>query len=139
MKLDYAFICDYAEVTGKVNAMGVGFEVIYAPQVPAKHRFFYLVAQFRASSVEAGEKRLTVNLIDEDGHDVIPAIQGPLPVPRPKEGLETVARIALEFNGVEFPKYGSYSVHVLLDGTEMARVPFKISPPPSPVPPQTPG
>lgn len=136
MKLDFAFLCDYADVTGKINAMGIGFEMIYATRLPAKNRLFFLVAQFRVSSVEAGQKRLTVNLIDEDGKDIIAPTQGSLNVPRPGNATESTARIAMEFNNVEFAKYGSYSLHLLVDGTEMAYLPFKVAPPPAPPQPQ---
>ncbi len=138
MKLDFAFICDYAEVTGKINALGIGFETIYAPKVPSKHRLFFLVAQFRLSVVEAGEKKMVVNLIDDNGRDVVPPIQGTITIPRPKDTVESVARIAMEFGNVEFPRYGSYSVRMAVDGIEMVDVPFKVSPPPPQPPAQGP-
>ena len=30
MTVDFAFVCDYAEVGGKINAMGIGFDTIFA-------------------------------------------------------------------------------------------------------------
>ena len=76
MNVDFAFICDYAEATGKINALGIGFDTIYAPNVPAKHPSFFLVIQLRVNVVEAGEKTLEVRLIDEDGKDIIPTVSG---------------------------------------------------------------
>ena len=122
MNIDFAFVCDYAEVTGKINALGIGFDTIYAPKVPTKHLF-------RANVVEAGEKNLEVRLIDEDGKDTIPTIRRKFNIPKPTGGTESIGRIAMQFHNVEFPKYGSYSLHAVVEGLEIVRVPLKVSPP----------
>ena len=130
MKLDFAFICDYAEATRKINALGIGFDTIYAPKLPCKHPSFFLVIQLRANVVEAGEKNLEVRLIDEDGKDIIPAISGKFSVPKPAAGTESTGRIAMQFGNVEFPRYGLYSLHAVIEGQEMVRIPLKVSPSP---------
>lgn len=130
MKLDFAFICDYAEATRKINALGIGFDTIYAPKLPCKHPSFFLVIQLRANVVEAGEKNLEVRLIDEDGKDIIPAISGKFSIPKPSAGTESIGRIAMQFGNVEFPHYGSYSLHAVVEGHEMVHMPLKVSPPP---------
>ncbi len=130
MKPDFAFICDYAEVTGKINALGIGFDTIYAPNVPTKHPSFFLVIQLRANVVEAGEKTLEVHLIDEDGKDILPILSGKFSIPKPTAGTESIGRIAMQFHNVEFPRYGSYSLHAVVEGLEMVRVPLRVSPPP---------
>ncbi len=129
MKPDFAFVCDYAEVTGKINALGIGFDTIYAPNVPAKHSSFFLVIQLRANVVEAGEKNLEVHLIDEDGKDIIPVLRGKFSIPKSTGGTESIGRIAMQFHNVEFPQYGSYSLHAVIEGLEMVRVPLRVSPP----------
>ena len=85
MLVDFAFICDYAEVKDKINALGIGFDTIYASSVPARHPSFFLVFQIRANIVEAGEKTIKLSLIDEDGKNVIPDIVGKFIVSKPKE------------------------------------------------------
>lgn len=130
MIIDFAFVCDYAEATGKINALGIGFDTIYAPNVPAKHPSFFLVIQLRANVVEAGEKNLEVHLIDEDGKDIIPTLRGKVSIPKPASGTESIGRIAMQFQNVEFPRYGLYSLHAVVEGLEMVRVPLKVSPPP---------
>ena len=130
MIIDFAFICDYAEVTGKINALGIGFDTIFAPKMPCRHPSFFLVLQLRANVVEAGEKTLEVHLIDEDGKDTIPTVGGKFSIPKPVGGTESVGRIAMQFHNVEFPRYGSYSLHAVVEGHEMVRVPLKVSPPP---------
>ncbi len=130
MKIDFAFICDYADVISKINALGIGFDTIYAAKVPIKHPLFYLVIQLRANIVEAGEKDLEVDIIDENGKGIIPAIRAKIPIRKPPAGTESIGRIAVAFRDVEFPHYGSYSLHVVVVKIEMVRVPFRVSPPP---------
>ncbi len=130
MNCDFAFVCDYAEVTGKINALGIGFDTIYVPKVPAKHPSFFLVMQLRANVVEAGEKSLEVRLIDEDGSDIIPTLKGKFDIPKTIGGTESIGRIALQFRDVRFPRYCSYSLHAVVDGHEIVRVQLKVSPPP---------
>ena len=130
MKVDYQFICDYAEASGKVNALGIGFDAIYAPQLPFKHRHFCLVVQLRASIVEAGPKKIEVHLIDQDGKDVIPVLRGQAVIPKVEGRTESVSRIVMEFGNVEFKNYGPHSVRMTVEGVQMVDVPFTVSEPP---------
>lgn len=133
MQIDFAFICDYAEVANKINALGIGFDTIYASSVPARHPSFFLVFQVRANVVEVGEKKISVSLIDEDGKEIIPKINGKFPIPKPVEGIESKARIAMQFGMVQFPKHGSYSVHAVIEGHDMIDIPLHVIPPPKSV------
>ncbi len=130
MKLDFGFICDYAEVAGKIHALGIGFDTIYSPEVPTKHPLFFLVMQLRANVVEAGEKHLEVRLIDEDGKDIFPTARAKFTIQKPAEGTQSIGRIALALRNVDFPRYGSYSLHAIIDSHEMLDIPLKVSPPP---------
>jgi hypothetical protein len=131
LNIDFAFVCDYADVSGKINALGVGFDTIYSQTVPCKHNLFFLVMQIRASSLEIGEKEVEVNLIDDDGKSILSPLKGKINVAKPPSGTESISRLALQFQNVEFPRYGTYSLHTLVEGHEMVRVPIKISRPPS--------
>ena len=130
MNIDFAFICDFAEATAKINALGIGFDTIYAPQLPVRHPHFSLVLQLRASTVEAGQKSIRINLIDEDGADVMPTIQGQFSLPKVEGGTHSIGRFIAEFGNVEFKRHGSYSVRVVIEGLEMASIPFRVIPPP---------
>ena len=132
MQVDFAFLCDAAVAEGKLYALGIGIDVIYARQVPATHPSFSLVAQVRASVAEQGTKDMTVRLIDEDGADVAPPVQAQITVGQPAAGmLESTARIIVGFNGVRFQKYGAYSLHLVIQGNEMARLGLRVAPSPS--------
>lgn len=130
MNIDFAFICDYAEAGNKINAMGIGFDTIFAQKVPARHPQFFLVFQTRANVVEAGEKNLKVSLIDADGKDIMPPLTAKFVVERPPTGTESVGKIALGLGNIAFPRYGDYSIHATVDGEEKVRIPLKVAPPP---------
>ena len=130
MKLDFAFICDYADASGKkLNALGIGFDTIFSPKVPARHPHFFLVMQLRANVVEAGEKNIEVRLIDEDGTDVIPNLRAKFTIQRPATGTESIGRIALQLQNVEFPRYCSYSLHAVVEGHDMVDISLRVAPP----------
>ena len=131
MEIDFAFICDYAQVTGgKIHALGVGFDTIFARKVPAKHPMFHLVVQLRANVTETGPKEIEVHLIDADGTNVIQPLKSKFEIAAPKSGVETVTRLAMGFNNVSFPQYGLYSLHLDVQGREMVRIPLRVAPPP---------
>ena len=113
---------------GKLTAVGIGFDAIYARSIPAVHPLFFAVISLKFSSTEAGEKRLGMHLIDGDGKDVIKPIEAALKVQAPPMGfLYRNQRIALALQRVSFPAIGSYSVSWLLDGREIASIPLKVS------------
>ena len=124
MLVDFAFVCDYAEISKKINAIGIGFDTIYAPKVPFKHRSFFLVFKLRANIVEVGEKNIKISLIDEDGKRIIPDMNAKITIPKPPEGLESKAQLAIAFDKVEFPKYGTYSLHVVVEGNDIFSIPI---------------
>jgi hypothetical protein len=131
MKVDFAFICDYAEARDKVNALGIGFERIFAQKVPAKHPHFSVVVQLKFTRTEAGSKDVQVHLTDADGTDIIPAINGKIAVNVPPPGfLESNTRLVMEFANVEFKAYGDYAIRVDVATQEMVSIPLSVSPPP---------
>lgn len=132
MELEFAFICDYAEPGNKINALGIGFDTIFAQKVPCVHPHFHLVVQLRSSVAEAGRKDVNIRLIDADGKDVIPPFTGTMEVPQPPPGaLDTVGKLVVGFGGVNFPAYGHYALHVVVQGNEMVRIPIRIAQPPT--------
>jgi hypothetical protein len=75
-----------------------------------------------------------VSLLDEDGNDVITPIQGQFSIPRSEGRGHGTGRFVMEFNSVEFKKYGSYTVSVTVEGLEVASIPFRVHQPPKPPP-----
>ena len=129
MQVDFAFLCDYADVSGKVAAFGIGIDTIYAPDVPCTHPLMHVLAQLRASVAESGRKDFKLALIDADGVELL-NIAGPLEI-KSGGGVEGVSRINVALNNVAFPHYGDYSLHLTIDGNEIHRIRFAVASPPS--------
>ncbi len=130
MKVDFAFLCDYAEASVKLNALGIGFDTIYAPRIPSMHPHFSLVFQLRTSVVEAGQKDVEIHLIDEDGADISAPIKRQINIPK-SNAAEVIGRVVMEFVNIEFKHYGQYSVRVAVDRNEIIELPFKVAQPPA--------
>jgi len=130
MNVDFAFLCDSAqEGGGKVHALGIGLDTITAGQVPATHPLVTVVVQLSYSLTEAGEKPITVRLIDADGRDVVNAVTGDVTFPPPEGTRANTARLIVAFGGVNFTAYGDYAVHVTVSGAEVADLPIAVRPP----------
>ena len=132
MESVFAFVCDFAQASGgKINALGIGFDTFYASEVPHTHRQFFLVMKLRADAVEAGEKDLKISLIDADGKDVIKPITGRMGIPKPSGRTDTMANLTVGFDNVKFQDYGSYALHVVIQGLTLERIPLSVAPPPT--------
>lgn len=136
MEVNFAFLCDYADQGGgKMGALGIGFDTIYATKVPTTHPLFFAVINIKFSSTEAGAKQVSMHLIDEDGKDVVPPLEATINVASPPPGfLYRSQGIALRMHGVTFPRYGDYAISWLLDGQEVKNIVFRVA---APAPPPT--
>ena len=134
MEVNFAFLCDYADQSGgKISAIGVGFDTIYAGNVPFRHPLFFSVISIKFSATEAGPKRVGMHLIDADGNNVVPPLDTPINVGSPPPGLlYRNQQITLAMRGVSFPRYGDYTISWLVGGQEIKVVPFKVAQPPAP-------
>lgn len=131
MEVDYAFLCDYADNSGKLTAVGIGIDTIFSQTLPARHPLFYAVIALRFSPVEVGQKRVGVRVIDADGNPVVPDIDTNINVePPPPRYTYHVKRIAHALYGVGFARYGDYSVRWLVNGQEVKSLPLKLALPP---------
>lgn len=132
MKVNFGFLCDYADNTGgKLNAMGIGFDTIYANTVPATHRQMFAVVSIEFSSVEVGPKEVALHIINADGGQVIPPIARTLDVPNPTRGYSFhTENVVIGIGDLTFPSYGDYSVVWLVGSTEVQRMNVKVAAPP---------
>ncbi len=132
MQVNYAFLCDYADQSGKkISALGIGFDTIYANKVPAAHPLFFAVISIRFESTEIGSKRMGVRIIDADGKNLVPPLDTTIELEPPPAGFTYRSQgLSLAFYGVEFPHYGDYSVRWLVNGTEVKDVSLKVALPP---------
>lgn len=130
MQTQFAFLCDAASqgADGKFNALGIGVSQIRAMQVPAQHQKLVMVAEIGYRLDEVGPKALTLRVIDDDGHDLIPPVQGQIAFNETSETLSPVAHLVLELNALTFQRYGRYSVELQLDDVSVASMPLEVLP-----------
>lgn len=130
MRTNYAFLCDAASqgAEGKVNALGIGISQLRAQQVPVQRPVIVLVAQIGFDADEAGAKALAIRVIDADGGNIIPPVDGQIEFTAPEGALSPVAQVVLELNMVTFPRFGVYSVELALDGQSIASLPIEVLP-----------
>ena len=133
MRVNYVFLCDYAqqEASGKLNALGIGWSNVTAQSVPAVHQQMTFVASLSGTIAESGTKAVEVHLIDADGAQVIPVLSGSVEFVVQEPALEGNLNLIFNLNDVEFPKYGQYAFHLVVQGNDMAQVPFSVVAPPS--------
>jgi hypothetical protein len=132
VNVEFAFLCDSAqEGAGKIHALGIGVDTIFAQGVPATHPVLTVVAQLRYSVAEGGTKALAIRAVDADGHNIVPPIDRDLDFPEPSGGPTSSARLIIALNSIRFDSYGDYSVHVAINGSEIARLPLTVVTPPS--------
>ncbi|PZC47505.1 MAG: hypothetical protein C1O27_001452 [Chloroflexi bacterium] len=136
LEISFAFLCDYADTSGgKLTAVGIGLDTIYAAQLPANHPLLYAVIGLRFSSVEPGQKKIGLRVIDADGRSVVPPIDGTVNVEAPPSGYSyRTQRLALALRNIQFPTYGDYAVAWLVEGQEVQRALFKVAMPPPTTP-----
>jgi hypothetical protein len=128
MDVDFAFLCDSAQESGgKVHALGIGIDGIFAPTLPATHSVV-LVAQFRYWASEAGSRALAVRLIDADGQ-ALSAADGQIAFADTSDSPTGVARLLLTLATLPFEHYGDYAVHVTIAEDEMVRLPLRVMAP----------
>ena len=128
MDVDFAFLCDSAQESGgKVHALGIGIDGIFAPTVPATHSVV-LVAQFRYWASEAGSRPLAVRLIDADGKS-LSAADGQIVLADTSDSPTGVARLLITLAALPFESYGDYAVHITVGEDEMVRLPLRVMAP----------
>lgn len=132
MRTEYAFICDFAlESAGKVNALGIGWTRYFAPTVPVTVPNLSAVVRLSGTIAEVGSKTVVLKLIDADGVDVITPVEANIELVVEPGAIEGHINLIVNLNSFEFAKYGQYAFHFLMNGNEIAQIPFAVVEPPS--------
>lgn len=89
-----------------------------------------MVARFEAHITQAGPKQVQFDIIDPDGGGPV-SIKGAIEIPGPATRLETAQTPILNFDDLAIKRYGSHSVHILVEGIGMQRIGFSELEPPA--------
>ncbi len=131
MKLTSAMLADAAQVqSGKLFVLGGGFDTISVRQLPATHRSVSLAMVAEVGPDERQQDlELLVQLVDEDGAELGVMAKGKLRVGAPPNlppGSPSVVPIVSPFHNVTFPDAKGYAFVISMNGTELARVKFRV-------------
>ncbi len=124
MDVEAFLLCDAAtDQHGKLNVLGA-FDTVFAKQVPAVHPACAVAARIRFSKVEQGEHVVRICVIDQDGKEVVPKLDGKVSVRVADDAASAVINLILNFQRLKLPDYGEYSVDLAIDGQQSASLPF---------------
>src|SRR5574342_664165 len=105
METEFAFLCDYAQQESKLNALGIGWDTIIAPELPVRHTIMTFVARLRGSMAEVGPKDVMIRIIDADGQDVIPPVEQQLQFNVQTPALFGFLNVVVQLGGLELRSY----------------------------------
>jgi hypothetical protein len=124
MNIEIAAICDAAtDTAGKLNMLGA-FDTIFADAVPFKYQHMALALRIRFTRIEEGEHKVRINFVDDDGHSVIPPLDGKINIRFAARASSAVGNLIINLNNVEFRKEGDYSIDIAINGVQVLALPF---------------
>lgn len=141
-----AFIADSAElIQGKIYALGIGWNSIFTEQFPCTHARMALGILIAVPYTATNHNhKLTVTLQTEDGQkvalqnqvqpngeiNVTSEVDANFNMGRPPllpAGDLQILPIALTFDQLRFEQQGVYTWVIEINGTQMARMPIRVS------------
>ncbi|MDZ4250499.1 MAG: hypothetical protein U0990_10475 [Candidatus Nanopelagicales bacterium] len=143
MRID-AFLADAAEaVQGKIYALGIGWNTIYAGSFPVQHPRLALGMTISVPYTQTNQNHnLTVHLESPDGERIpigedrtadgsrpVTEIGSSFNVGRPPllpAGDEQLVSLAITINGLGFERPEIYSWVISIDGEPMKRLPMRV-------------
>jgi len=127
MDIEAFLLCDAAtDQAGKLNVLGA-FDAIFAGQVPATHPACAVALRIRFSGIEEGPHPFRICIIDEDGAEVFPKLEGAISVKVPPKSDSTVVNVVANLQRLKLPRFGKYRIDLAIDGRQTASLPFILS------------
>ena len=129
LRVNFGFLCNkYEDRNGRPTAEGVGLDGFDATGTPVRHPGFDAVLSMKFGPAEVGSKTLSVQLTDAAGTQIAPMVQQTLHVELSPDYSYRIVTVKITVIDAEFPHFGDYMVHWLLDGMEVHNTPLKLLP-----------
>lgn len=126
MNIQVALLCDAAtDDNGKLNLLGA-FDTIFARELPAIHPQCAVALRVTFFNGDEGKRQLKLNLVDADGHSIMPPIEIPVEVTLPEEMHFGTRNFIINIQQLKFAQPGLYSVDLTLDGQPQASIPLLV-------------
>lgn len=132
MVVDFAFLADSAEVVnGKIYVMGGAFDTVWTKQVPIVHPHLTFILRLIFDVAEIGRKhKLEIQIMDEDGKimgNVGGDVEIPAKNPNIPKGWQQPYIAVLNFQNLNFSKFGSYSFNILVNNSSLKSIPLRVA------------
>lgn len=127
MEVQVAVLCDSASnYHGKLCILGT-FDTLYTTQLPAVHPHCSIALRLVFRDEDAGNSRLRLRLIDEDGINKLPDdIGADVHVQLPPDMFFYSKNLVFNLQQMTFDKTGQYSIDILLNDKMIARIPLQV-------------
>ena len=126
--IEYAFLADAAQTAPgqKFNVLGGGISRIGGPSFPMRHPHLALVVGLRVTSPETDRPHeIRFVLLDPDGGEVAGAT-GNIVAHGAPDGRDATLTFSIDLWSLTFPAPGDYSFRLLVNGSELRRLPLEI-------------
>lgn len=126
MNIEAFLLCECAtEGAGKLNVLGA-FDIISSKKMPVVHPACTIAARIRFDKIEEGEHSVRIHIIDQDGNNIGPKLEGSISV-RTRPGQDSMgANLILNIQRLEFKQYGQYRIDLAIDGNVKASLPLRL-------------
>lgn len=126
MKVEIFSLCDAATVSGgKLNILGA-FDSLYAAQTPVMHAQCAIALRLRFTRIEEGEHRVKFTLVDEDGHAVMPALEGVLQVKLGPDDDSAITNFIINIQQLKLENFGTYAIDLAVNARHEATLPLVV-------------
>ena len=124
MNVEIFTLCDAAtDQLGKVSLLGA-FDTLWAVQFPVVIPHCAIVLRLRLTRIESGSHRIRLNLVDEDGHSIIPPLDANFAIQINDESA--ASNLVLNLQNLKLEKAGRYSIDLAIDGRQEHSLPLYV-------------
>jgi hypothetical protein len=125
MEIEIFTLCDHAQdFNGKLVIVGT-FDSISSSTYPFTHAACSLAGRLRFSEKESGVHEFRIKLIDEEGVELYPAIEGNIDVSKSVANYSTI-NFAINLGNLEFKKPGKYAIELYIDNEWQKGLPINV-------------
>jgi hypothetical protein len=126
MIIEIFSLCDAAtSESGKLNILGA-FDTIWVRQFPAVYPHCAVATRVRFSSVEIGEHKVGLRLIDMDGKDVLPPAGGAMRLDLSESCTSGSSNLILNIQSMKLERAGELSLELSIDGQNAMSLPLYV-------------
>lgn len=129
MQVESMMLCHSAmSQDGTLSVLGA-FDFVSVPTIPYTHPACTVAIRLRFESLEAGEHKIAVTIVDADGARLIPQIVQKLNVEIPTGHSSVAINRLMNFHqSLTFAKYGDYAINLEVDDENEGSLPLSVQP-----------